>query len=88
MPSMHPDAYRSSDHDPVVVGFELTLSHFFRPIDPFPEVNKANAGSSIPVKFSLNGDQGLDIFVEGYPKSQQMTCDFKSLLQTRYRRKP
>ncbi len=46
---------------------------FFSPVDN-PEVatNKAKAGSAIPVKFSLGGDQGLDIFAEGYPKSQQI----------------
>jgi len=33
------------------------------------------AGSAIPVKFSLGGDQGLNIFEAGYPKSQTMVCD-------------
>jgi hypothetical protein len=49
---------------------------FFRPVDN-PEVatNKAKAGSAIPVKFSLGGDQGLDIFESGYPKSGTMPCD-------------
>ncbi len=46
---------------------------FFRPVDnPEAATNKAKAGSAIPVKFSLGGDQGLDIFEEGYPKSQQI----------------
>jgi len=74
-----PDAYRSSDHDPVIVGMNLLyydFSGFFKPVGNLPTVNKDNAGSSIPVKFSLNGDQGLDIFFGGYPKFQQMTCDF------------
>jgi hypothetical protein len=46
---------------------------FFSPVDN-PEVatNKAKAGSAIPVKFSLGGDMGLDIFESGYPKSQQI----------------
>lgn len=26
------------------------------------------------MKFDLGGDQGLDIFVAGYPKSQQIDC--------------
>jgi predicted extracellular nuclease len=74
-----PNPYRSSDHDPVIVGLELLhyeFSDFFRPVDPFPEVNKVNAGSSVPVKFSLTDDRGFDIFVAGYPKSQQTSCDF------------
>ena len=27
------------------------------------------------MKFSLGGDQGLDIFASGYPVSQGITCD-------------
>jgi uncharacterized repeat protein (TIGR01451 family) len=58
---------------------------FFSPVDnPDVATNKAKAGSSIPVKFSLGGDQGLDIFATGtdannntftYPTSTAMTCD-------------
>ena len=52
---------------------------FFRPVDNPGDsndvVNVAKAGSAIPVKFSLNGDQGLDIFEEGYPKSILFQCD-------------
>jgi hypothetical protein len=28
----------------------------------------------VPLKFSLGGDEGLDIFAEGYPKSRQIDC--------------
>jgi probable HAF family extracellular repeat protein len=63
---------------------------FFSPVDN-PEVatNKAKAGSSIPVKFSLGGDQGLNIFATGtdannniftYPTSTAMTCDSRDEL--------
>ena len=31
--------------------------------------------SWLAVKFSLGGDQGLDIFALGYPKSEQFTCN-------------
>ena len=51
------------------------FSGFFRPVDNRPDLNGAKAGSSIPVKFSLDGDQGLDVFAPGYPKSQQIACD-------------
>ncbi len=41
-------------------------------------LNKAKAGSAIPVKFTLGGDMGLDVFYkEGdstYPRSADMTC--------------
>lgn len=48
---------------------------FFRPVDNLPALNLAKAGSGIPVKFSLTGDQGLDVFEAGYPKSQTIDCD-------------
>ena len=54
---------------------------FFQPVDNLPTFNKAKAGSAIPVKFSLNGDQGLAIFdlggagtTDDYPRSQTITC--------------
>ncbi len=47
---------------------------FFQPVDNLA-VNGAKAGASIPVKFSLSGDQGLDIFAGGYPKSGPIACD-------------
>jgi predicted outer membrane repeat protein len=50
------------------------FSGFFQPIDNLPTVNSAKAGSAIPVKFSLGGDQGLNIFASGYPKVQQVAC--------------
>jgi Tol biopolymer transport system component len=56
------------------------FSGFFQPVDnpgsgPTPVFNVAKAGSGIPVKFSLGGNQGLSIFASGYPKSQQIACD-------------
>jgi hypothetical protein len=39
-----------------------------------PPLNKAKAGGAVPVKFSLGGDQGLDIFATGYPLSRQIEC--------------
>lgn len=78
-----PNAYRSSDHDPVIVGLDLLhydFSGFFPPIDNLPVLNAAKAGSAIPVKFSLGGDQGLDIFLAGYPVSRKIACDTNSPL--------
>ena len=48
---------------------------FFRPVDNPPTLNSVKAGRAIPVKFSLNGDQGLDIFEDGYPKSYKIDCN-------------
>jgi Thrombospondin type 3 repeat len=48
---------------------------FFSPVDNRPMRNQVQAGSAIPVKFSLTGDQGLAIFTAGYPVSQAVACD-------------
>ncbi len=48
---------------------------FFSPVDNPPVFNSAKAGSAVPVKFSLGGDQGLGIFATGYPRSQGIGCD-------------
>jgi hypothetical protein len=50
-------------------------STFFPPVDDLPVLNEVNAGRAIPVKFSLGGDQGLDIFDAGYPRSEAVNCD-------------
>lgn len=48
---------------------------FFEPVNNLPTANVVNAGRSIPVKFSLSGDQGLDILAAGYPASRRISCD-------------
>jgi len=48
---------------------------FFQPVDNLPALNLASAGSAIPVKFSLGGNQGLSIFAAGYPASSPIPCD-------------
>jgi hypothetical protein len=49
-------------------------SGFFQPIDNLPTINIAKAGSAIPIKFSLVGNYGLNIFAAGYPKVQTVSC--------------
>jgi len=56
----------------VVVSYGF--SGFYRPVDNLPTVNVVKAGSAIPVKFSLGGDQGLNIFASGYPASVIAGC--------------
>jgi hypothetical protein len=46
---------------------------FFPPISN-TSVNKANAGSTVPVKFSLGGNQGMAILDALSPSSQQVDC--------------
>jgi hypothetical protein len=55
------------------VGFRF--SGFFQPVDNPPILNVAKAGSGVPVKFSLGGDQGLSIFASGSPSSTVIGCD-------------
>jgi hypothetical protein len=47
---------------------------FFAPVNNPPTVNVATAGSAAPVKFSLGGNRGLDIFQTGYPKVIAASC--------------
>jgi hypothetical protein len=71
-----PDAYRSSDHDPVVVGVQLLgfgFSGFNPPVDNPPVVNVVKAGQTIPVTFALNGDLGLGVLF-GTPTSAAYVC--------------
>jgi uncharacterized protein len=64
-----PDEFRISDHDPVIVDLDLTVpfdfSGFFDTVANPPTVNSIQAGSTVPVKFSLGGDRGLDVFASG-----------------------
>ncbi|MFE6964996.1 PxKF domain-containing protein [Agromyces sp. NPDC057679] len=48
---------------------------FFRPVDMNGVVNSVKAGSAVPMKFSLGGDEGLDIIAAGYPKVTFSSCD-------------
>src|SRR5262249_6244663 len=53
---------------------------FFSPISNPPVLNMVKAGQAIPVKFSLNGNQGLNIFATGYPVSQPISCSINAPL--------
>jgi predicted extracellular nuclease len=73
-----PDGFRASDHDPVVVGLaplHYPFSGFHKLAFDSAAFNTATGGSSVPLKFSLGGDQGQDIFVPGYPLSFPIACD-------------
>ena len=52
---------------------------FLAPLDD-DAVNALKAGQGVPVKFSLGGDQGLDILDEGSPSSRPVTCDASAVL--------
>jgi hypothetical protein len=80
----HPDS--SPDNDVLAQTFTLpaelplpdpgfAFAGFFQPVDNLPGVNIASAGSAIPVKFSLGGNQGLSILGAGSPASSPIPCD-------------
>lgn len=48
---------------------------FFSPVENAPTTNAVKAGAAVPVKFSLGGDLGLNIFATGFPRTQLMQCD-------------
>jgi hypothetical protein len=51
---------------PVFGGFEAPLNRDM--------VNQVKAGQGVPVRFSLGGDFGLEIFADGYPKFEAAVC--------------
>ena len=59
--------------------FKVTVNYkwsgFFQPVDNLPILDQVKAGSAIPVKFSLNGNMGLNIFETNYPASKAIVCD-------------
>jgi hypothetical protein len=56
----------------------FSFTGFFQPVDnPGPNddvVNRAKAGTAIPIKFTLGGNQGLAIFRRGYPRFVSEPC--------------
>ena len=53
---------------------------FYRPVRNAPAMNVAKAGRTIPIKFSLGGDFGLNILGNGYPSSRRVNCRSKAAL--------
>jgi predicted extracellular nuclease len=79
-----PDAFRASDHDPLVVGMDLLhypFSGYQAPVDNSPVVNLVKAGASVPVKFSLGGNLGLSVLFRT-PTSTGFACDSGAALDT------
>jgi hypothetical protein len=73
--------------DPAVVHYTVNspsntynFTGFFQPVENLPVVNTMKAGAAVPITFSLGGDQGLDIFATGFPKSQPVSCSALSPL--------
>ena len=61
-----PGPYRSSDHDPVVIGLDLAAFEFDGVEPPIGEHNVARTGSTVPVKFAHDGQPSTeDVLFEG-----------------------
>jgi hypothetical protein len=58
------------------------FSGFLSPVNNPPVFNTVKAGQAIPVKFSLYGNQGLDIFSADYPMSVKVDCDTSAPQET------
>jgi len=54
-------------------GFQF--SGFRPPVSGPPILNQIRAGQSVPIKFSLTGNRGLNIFPTGFPASVPMVCE-------------
>jgi hypothetical protein len=67
--TMHASTWNFAVHAP------FAYSGFFPPVDNPPTTNVAKAGSAIPVKFALGGDQGLQVLGRGSPVTASASCD-------------
>jgi hypothetical protein len=67
------DSRGNTAHSSFVVTITYNFAGFFQPIDNSPALNAAKAGSAIPVKFSLGGNQGMNIF-QSNPASGVIAC--------------
>jgi hypothetical protein len=70
--TLHASTWNFAVHQP------FAYSGFFQPVDNPATLNSVKAGSAIPVKFSLGGNQGLAVLARGYPVSQKVTCSSTS----------
>jgi len=69
------DAAGNSSSCQFTVSVQYIFTGFFPPISNLPTLNSVNAGRSIPIKFSLSGNKGLDIFAAGSPASGVIPCN-------------
>jgi MBG domain/Bacterial Ig-like domain len=75
--------YENASKTVQIVVNPYPFTGFFQPIDNGGVFNKVKLGSTVPVKFSLGGDKGLDIFAPGYPVvSKPITCGVNPVVDT------
>ncbi|MBO0720910.1 MAG: PxKF domain-containing protein, partial [Blastocatellia bacterium] len=71
---VHVTAERDTSGEYFLGTIAPTFSGFFPPLNK----DSYNAGSTIPVKFSLGSNLGLDILASGSPASRQINCSSNS----------
>ena len=72
---MATDAAGNTANSSFTVTVLYYFTGFFQPVGNLPTINIINAGQAIPMKFSVNGNQGLNILSAGYPISTPVACD-------------
>jgi uncharacterized repeat protein (TIGR01451 family) len=68
------DSHGNSTSCTFAVTVLYNFTGFFSPVGNLPTLNAVNAGRAIPVKFSLSGDKGLNIFAVDSPYSLSLNC--------------
>jgi uncharacterized repeat protein (TIGR01451 family) len=68
------DAHGNTTTKTFTVTVLYNFTGFFSPVANPTTVNAVNAGRAIPVKFSLSGNKGLNIFAADSPSSAPYTC--------------
>jgi hypothetical protein len=66
------NGFQVSQTNTYFVGYRF--SGLLPPILSPPTFNSVRAGSTVPLRFSLGGNQGLDIFANDFPKSRDVNC--------------
>ncbi|HKO63233.1 MAG TPA: PxKF domain-containing protein [Pyrinomonadaceae bacterium] len=69
------DAKNNSSSCTFTITVLYNFTGFFSPVDNLPTLNSMKAGQAVPLKFSLSGDKGLNIFPANSPNSVQIACD-------------
>jgi uncharacterized repeat protein (TIGR01451 family) len=69
------DVHGNSSTTTFTVTVLYDFTGFLAPVNNLPTFNVVNAGRAVPVKFSLSGNKGLNIFAANSPQSGVIACD-------------
>ena len=62
--------------------YHYAFTGFTSPVDNPPTLNQVNGGQAIPMKWSLGGNQGLNVIASGYPTATQVNCSTSAPVNT------